>query len=135
MFDNDLSSMNTLFLVRPATTNPRPGPGPGPVITTLAPPTSSKDYFNDLSVCGKPKNSRFVEEINRIVGGVDATPGDLPWQAAMRGGNSGKPFCGATLISKKWAISAAHCQIRRGQQIVLGAHNFRLANEGKSHKA
>ena len=65
------------------------------------------------------------------MGGVDATPGDLPWQAAMRGGNSGKPFCGATLISKKWAVSAAHCQIRPGQQIVLGAHNFRLGSEGR----
>ena len=69
--------------------------------------------------------------IQRIVGRVDANQGDLPWQAAMRGGNSGKPFCGATLISKKWAVCAAHCQIRPGQQIVLGAHNFRLGAECK----
>ena len=72
--------------------------------------------------------------IYRIVGGVDATQGDLPWQAALRYGNSGKPFCGATLISKKWAVSAAHCQIKPGRQIVLGAHNFRLTNEGNELK-
>uniref|UniRef100_A0A7M5V6T6 Peptidase S1 domain-containing protein n=1 Tax=Clytia hemisphaerica TaxID=252671 RepID=A0A7M5V6T6_9CNID len=100
------------------------------VITTLVQLVSSQDVFNDFSVCGKTKDSRFLDQISRIVGGVNAAPGDLPWQAAMRSRNSGKPFCGATLISKKWAISAAHCQIRAGQQIVLGAHNFRLGSEG-----
>ena len=78
-------------------------------------------------------NSRFFDTLDRIVGGMDATKGDLPWQAAMRAGNSGKPFCGATLISKKWAISAAHCKIKAGQQIVLGAHNFRYSSEGEKH--
>ena len=62
---------------------------------------------------------------------MNAKLGDLPWQAALRYGNSGKPFCGATLISKKWAVSAAHCKIQVGQQILLGANDISKANEGK----
>ena len=49
----------------------------------------------------------------RIVGGTDAERGDWPWQigyAAMRG-SSFSIVCGGTLISTKWAITAAHCTV------------------------
>ena len=81
-------------------------------------------------MCGRVLDSRFIEQVHRIVGGVDAKQGSLPWQAALRYRNSGKPFCGATLISKKWAISAAHCRIEPGYQIILGANDLRLPMEG-----
>uniref|UniRef100_A0A7M5XMW8 Peptidase S1 domain-containing protein n=1 Tax=Clytia hemisphaerica TaxID=252671 RepID=A0A7M5XMW8_9CNID len=89
------------------------------------------DVFNDFHVCGKVKSIGAPTPLNtRIFGGVNAKPGDLPWQIAIRGGNSGLPFCGATLISKKWAVSAAHCRIKVGQQIVLGANDLGKTNEG-----
>ncbi|MCP4691040.1 MAG: serine protease, partial [Desulfobacterales bacterium] len=49
----------------------------------------------------------------RIVGGVEAQPDAWPWMAALLPGGASNPYwsfyCGASLISPKWALTAAHC--------------------------
>lgn len=43
----------------------------------------------------------------RILGGSSALPGSHPWMAAIYIGKS--DFCGGSLISSCWIVSAAHC--------------------------
>ena len=45
--------------------------------------------------------------IGRIVRGKEAKRGDYPWQALLQ--KNGCQFCGGTLISPQWVLSAAHC--------------------------
>ncbi len=55
----------------------------------------------------------------RIVGGVRSAPGAWPSQAALvDAGNPlpGAQFCGATVISRSWMLTAAHCVTYEGSE-------------------
>ncbi|CAK7301102.1 PLG [Vulpes lagopus] len=74
--------------------------------------------------CGKPQ----VEPKKcpgRVVGGCVANPHSWPWQISLRL-RYGKHFCGGTLISPEWVLTAAHCLERSSRpasyKVILGAH-------------
>ncbi|XP_015249736.1 PREDICTED: tryptase-like [Cyprinodon variegatus] len=52
-------------------------------------------------VCG------IARQNHKIVGGEDASPKSWPWQVDLQ--RSGTHWCGGSLISKKWVLTAAHC--------------------------
>jgi len=61
-----------------------------------------------------------------IINGQDVDPpGKYPWQVSLQY-TSGFHFCGGSIISPTWILSAAHCVPdgdERGRQVVVGLHD------------
>lgn len=67
--------------------------------------------------------------VERVIGGVDATAGQLPYQALIRifFENGGWSWCGGILIHSSWILTAAHCVIDPQPvyfEVVLGSVYF-----------
>jgi len=63
----------------------------------------------------------------KIVGGEPADRGAFPWAAAIaleRQDGSLFNFCGGSLITPEWVVTAAHCTVQVGQKIILGRLNL-----------
>ncbi len=68
------------------------------------------------------ENTANLEPIDtRIIGGVQATPGEFPFMVSVDG------FCGGTIINSRWVMTAAHCTpyISPGNtRLFVGLHNW-----------
>ncbi|XP_061755247.1 coagulation factor VII-like [Nerophis ophidion] len=68
-------------------------------------------FFPTLSSVTAQANSD-----QRIVGGDTALPGEVPWQVALMSRSASlqvaEVFCGGSLLSDVWVITAAHCLVQ-----------------------
>ncbi|KAK3589942.1 hypothetical protein CHS0354_034964 [Potamilus streckersoni] len=71
-------------------------------------------------VCGKVSSSR-------IVGGSETKEHTWPWQVSLQT-SSNFHFCGGSLISDQWVITAAHCVDGGVAKVVLGEHDRRTSS-------
>uniref|UniRef100_A0A3Q2XEK7 Vitamin K-dependent protein C n=1 Tax=Hippocampus comes TaxID=109280 RepID=A0A3Q2XEK7_HIPCM len=73
------------------------------------------------------------ESLNpRIVGGALERLGGSPWQVLIRRAD-GYGFCGGTLVSDRWVISAAHCFQQTAHHVTIGDYDKQRRDPGEQN--
>lgn len=77
-----------------------------------------------------------VEFGQKIVGGIEASVGEFPFQVSIQS-NYGGHFCGGSLIKPNWVLTAAHCVQRwsNTNKIIIGTNDTSNVNGAETFYA
>ncbi|XP_060601291.1 tryptase-2-like [Ruditapes philippinarum] len=67
-----------------------------------------EEFHSNLQECGK-KQTKPRNPLLRVIGGHITTIDSYPWMVSMYSDLIKQPWCGGTLISSEWVVTAAHC--------------------------
>ncbi|XP_046638059.1 urokinase-type plasminogen activator-like [Daphnia pulicaria] len=98
----------------------------------------SSDRMRSSGSCGR-RNVNFEPprpsstRLGRVVNGVDAPVGAIPWQASikLKDGGSLRQWCGGAIISERLVLTAAHCidHLRKTEfVVVVGDHDTSVSS-------
>ncbi len=112
------------------TTTPTPTPVPAPVPVpppTLEAATCDAERTGAVDPGAIGVDSRSLRPEARIVGGVNAAIDTFPFAAALafeRLDGSLFQYCGGSLIAPDWVLTAAHCEVRNTDKVILGRQDL-----------
>ncbi|XP_034740411.1 coagulation factor IXa isoform X2 [Etheostoma cragini] len=136
-FGNGNASLGNTTSLTNITTIASPSSTPAPTSVPFPPTTDSvKNQSRKKLPLWVDRDSEVPTEepirpFKRIVGGEVVIPGEIPWQVALMARPSGEIFCGGSIVSEQWVITAAHCLVEaKGAYFIrVGEHNIYI-NEG-----
>merc|ERR1712088_431569 len=91
------------------------------------PPTGSGSGYPGSGTGSSDCTCGIAQRSTRIVGGQEVEVNEWPWQAGMVWSGSSSVFCGATVISDEWILTASHCVDGTAAseiQMLLGEHDY-----------
>ncbi|KAF1676777.1 OVCH2 protein, partial [Pygoscelis papua] len=94
-------------------------------------------FYSSDPKCGQKvqetKPWSYLNLFTRIVGGNQVKQGSHPWQVSLK--RRQKHFCGGTIVSAQWVVTAAHCVLDRNLlqylNVTAGEHDLRIRENGE----
>ncbi|XP_012585912.1 PREDICTED: chymotrypsinogen B-like [Condylura cristata] len=85
--------------------------------------------MQDAFGSGAPASDPELSITPRIINGVDAPPDSWPWHVSLQS-PTGISYCGGSLISASWVVTAAHCNITTSSFVIAGHYDRHASQDG-----